>query len=317
MRSNKTNYFAVGSFVIACVVGAVVAVAMLKGHTGATDNYYAVYKNVTGVKFGTQVLYEGYPIGQVESVTPTPQEGAMVFRVDFTVQEGWSIPLDSTAGIGASGLLSAITINISAGFSGVPLEPGTEVAGREAADIFATVSSVADQISELTEGDIKPLLDNVNRSAKALADLLANDGQSMVAEAHAVISDVKLMTDDLVKKVPGITDNMDVASVNFVKLTDDMNTTRQHVDALIASANGVIKSANGVVASTDGVIGENRDDVRAAIGDLKTVTDSLARHIDSFNQNLDGTARNFYEFSRQIRQNPGSLIGGSAPRDAE
>lgn len=317
MRSNKTNYFAVGGFVIACIVGAVVSVAMLKGHTGPADNYFATYKNVTGVKFGTQVLYEGYPIGQVEAVTPVPKGGAMEFRVDFTVTEGWAIPNDSTAGIGASGLLSAITINIMSGFSGIPLEPGTEVEGREAADIFATVSSVADQISELTQGDIKPLLDNVNRSAAALADLLANDGQSMVAEAHAVISDVKMMTDDLVAKVPGITDNMDVASVNFVKLTDDMNITRKKIDELLASANGVVESTDGLVASTDGLIGENRDDVRAAIGDLKTVTDSLARHIDSFNQNLDGTARNFYEFSRQIRQNPGSLIGGSAPRDTE
>ena len=34
------------------------------------------------------------------------------------------------------------------------------------------------------------------------------------------------------------------------------------------------------------------------------------------NQNLEGAARNMYEFSRQIRQNPGLLLGGTPPEDA-
>ena len=55
----------------------------LSGGSGATDGYHAMYRNVTGVKFGTQVLYEGYPIGQVEAVTPVPEGGGMRFRVDF------------------------------------------------------------------------------------------------------------------------------------------------------------------------------------------------------------------------------------------
>jgi phospholipid/cholesterol/gamma-HCH transport system substrate-binding protein len=33
------------------------------------------------------------------------------------------------------------------------------------------------------------------------------------------------------------------------------------------------------------------------------------------NQNLEGAARNMFEFSRQIRQNPGLLLGGKPPTD--
>ncbi|MBI3113149.1 MAG: MCE family protein, partial [Rhodospirillales bacterium] len=68
MRSSKINYLLVGVFVIGMVVALVVSVALLTGRTGATDLYYSYYENVTGVKFGTQVVYEGYPIGQVEQV---------------------------------------------------------------------------------------------------------------------------------------------------------------------------------------------------------------------------------------------------------
>ena len=101
MRNNKLNYVIVGSFVLAMIFGLIFSIAMLTGRTGATDKYFAVYRNVTGVKFGTQVLYEGFPIGQVEEVTPVAEGSKMSFRVDFTVVEGWRIPEDSVAKIAA------------------------------------------------------------------------------------------------------------------------------------------------------------------------------------------------------------------------
>ena len=40
------------------------------GRTGATDDYLTVYPNVTGLKHGSPVFYEGYPIGQVSAIEP-------------------------------------------------------------------------------------------------------------------------------------------------------------------------------------------------------------------------------------------------------
>ena len=109
MNTAKINYVAVGIFISVALVGMIVSMALLTGRTGSTDPYYSVYTNVTGVKFGTQVLYEGYPIGQVEDVVPIVQDGAMRFRVNYEVTEGWQIPDDSVARIGASGLLHDFT----------------------------------------------------------------------------------------------------------------------------------------------------------------------------------------------------------------
>jgi phospholipid/cholesterol/gamma-HCH transport system substrate-binding protein len=39
----------------------------------------------------------------------------------------------------------------------------------------------------------------------------------------------------------------------------------------------------------------------------------VARNIDSVTYNLESTSRNFNEFSRQLRENPGVLIGGTKP----
>ena len=147
MKSNRINYVIVGTFVLAMVIGLIAAIAMLTGQTGATDAYFAIYRNVTGVKFGTQVLYEGYPIGQVETVSPKPEEGGMRFRVDFTVAKDWRIPNDSSAQFASAGLLSAITLNIEAGDSTTPLKPGTEIKSLESEGIFAVMTSVANDDS--------------------------------------------------------------------------------------------------------------------------------------------------------------------------
>ena len=64
----------------------------------------------------------------------------------------------------------------------------------------------------------------------------------------------------------------------------------------------------------EGVV-DNKGNIDKSMVDLRYVADSVARHIDSLNQNMEATARNMYEFSRQIRQNPGLLLGGTPPRD--
>ena len=104
------------------------------------------------------------------------------------------------------------------------------------------------------------------------------------------------------EKLEAILDNMDTAADGFAQLTTDLKETRQVLDK--------------VLESVGTVIGDNRLDVEKSVVDLRYVVDSIARHIDTMNQNLEGAARNMYEFSRQIRQNPGLLLGGTPPEDA-
>ena len=305
MRNNKLNYVIVGSFVLAMVFGLIFSIAMLTGRAGATDSYYAMYKNVTGVKFGAQVLYEGYPIGQVEEVTPVSDGAAMTFRVDFTVKKGWGIPKDSIAKIAAPGLLSAITLSIKAGKSEEPLDTGSEVIGQEAANVFNVVSSVADQVSSLAEQDIRPLLKNINPLLKSLTKASDNFGyllEDVSTNVPKIAGDIEVITSGMSNflteekrtQIEGLISKMDSAATNFTDLSGNLDSS--------------IKDLNSVVKSNKNNIGES-------IVDVRYVTDSLARHIDALTQNMEATSRNMYEFSRQIRQNPGLLLGGTPPRD--
>ena len=305
MRNNKLNYVIVGTFVLAMLVGLIMSVVMLTGRTGSTDSYYAIYNNVTGVKFGTQVMYEGYPIGQVDEVTPVVGAGKMSFRVDFSIIEGWRLPNDSVANIAAPGLLSAITISISAGQSADTLKPGAEIDGEENADMFAVVSQVAD--------DLRPLMKTIDGTVGSFGKLL---------ETH-----ITEMVSDLAQRAPRIADNIEDFTGKINQSSDQLMAlltpeNREKIEAMIsnldvAATNFTELSGNldGLVKELDALVVDNKGNIDKSMVDLRYVADSVARHIDSLNQNMEATARNMYEFSRQIRQNPGLLLGGTPPRD--
>jgi phospholipid/cholesterol/gamma-HCH transport system substrate-binding protein len=306
MKASRINYFAVGLFVIASIVGLVVAIAVLSGRTGATDPYYAIYRNVTGVKFGTQVMYEGYPIGQVETVTPVPEAGRMTFRVDFAVRQGWRIPEDSVATIAAPGLLAAITISIQAGQSTNALKPGGQVKSQEAANIMAVVSSVAGDLGQLAEQSVKPLLANLNQVATEVLAILERDGKGLVRNAAAMIEDINARIPVIAGNIQDFTDRMKKNSEEISALLSPEN--REKLERTIVNLDKAAHELDQLAALSRGLVADNRADVRYVI-------ESITRHVDSINQNLEGAARNMFEFSRQIRQNPGLLMGGTPPKD--
>ena len=108
-------------------------------------------------------------------------------------------------------------------------------------------------------------------------------------------------TDHDFARALGVLAKTDTAITNFGKVAADLSATRENVDRILKTL--------------DNMLTDNKLDVETAIIDLRHVVDTVARHIDALNQNMEGAARNMNEFSRQIRQNPGLLLGGKAPPD--
>ena len=320
MRSSKINYLVVGVFVIGMIVTLVTSVALLTGRTGAADNYYTYYSNVTGVKFGTQVVYEGYPIGQVEEVTPEEKDGRMLFRVDFGINQGWRIPKDSLIEIAAPGLLAAVTLSIHAGAEKVSLKPGDQVPSKERSDIFAVVSSVAGQLGDLTENNIKPLLNNVNDTVISINRIIEKEGMSLFQDARNVTNDLADLVSLMAERVPRIADNIEAFSSKMNDTSDEFQKlltpeNRKKLEAIIQNLDKAAQSTQVVAKEMQGMVVDNEGDLRKAIGETRYIVESVSRHIDSINQNMEGAARNMYEFTRQIRQNPGLLLGSEPPVD--
>jgi len=327
MRSSKLNYLIVGLFVIVMAGVLIGSIAVLTGRTGAVDNYHAIYRNVTGVKFGTQIIYEGYPIGQVEKVTPEPQEGGMVFRIDVAIVQGWRIPQDSKVEIAAPSPLSAKTLSIHAGSSKVALKPGDPVKTIDSADVFGAMSSLAASIAGLVETEVKPLLQNVSFAVNDINNFLIKDGVGLVKDVTATVEDVKDLVNDIKARIPPIVGNielfignMNAASGEVMKLASSRNRKQIEVllgnmDKTVGQVQDVLDLVKKVAGNLDNLVVDPKQDIQALLTETRYIVDSVSRHIDSINQNMEGAARNMNEFSRQIRANPGLLLGGSPQQD--
>jgi len=335
MRNPKINYLMVGGFVIAVVVGLVIAVALITGRTGATDDYYAVYDNVGGVNYGTRVLYEGYPVGQVERVAPVQEDQHTRFHVEFSVIRNWPLPKDTVAEISASGLLAAVSLNLRAGRSQEMLKPGDRIEGRGSANLMASVNDLASDIRNLTESDIKPVIAKISEVLTGVGQMVGTDGQAMSGDLRqlvqnlsqatpGVIKDIQsfsgrlnqsadrldlLLSDKNLHTIEDIVENMNSATHNMNELTAQLAQTRTTID-------GMVKNADSMVNDMRQVVSTNKGDVEHAISDLRQSIETVSRHIDAISENMEGASRNMNEFSREIRQNPGLLLGSKPPADA-
>ena len=72
---------------------------------------------------------------------------------------------------------------------------------------------------------------------------------------------------------------------------------------------------NTLVEDIGKLVTHKEGDIKKILNETRYIVESVSRNIDSINQNMEGAARNMYEFTRQIRQNPGLLLGSEAPAD--
>ena len=143
---------------------------------------------------------------------------------------------------------------------------------------------------------------------------MADDTEKLLANLVATSTEVQAMFGaDARARMEGRLDSIlaqvESATTDFAALTRDLGTTRATVDEVLASMGQTVDTVNTLVS-------DNRLDVEATIVDLRYVLETFSRNVDVLNHNLEGTSRNMYEFSRQIRQNPGLLLGGTPPPDA-
>jgi phospholipid/cholesterol/gamma-HCH transport system substrate-binding protein len=226
MKSEQVNYVIVGVFVLTMLTGIVVSVALLTGRTGGTESYFTSYRDVTGLKFGSPVLYMGFPVGQVESISPELEDGGLVFNLELKITEQfrtWNVPKDSVARIKAAGLLAAITVDIRAGESTEWLKPNDHILGEEGRDIFGAVSDTANALKRLTENRLEPLLTNLNVYVNSLGQVLTSDGT-------AAIKDVRVFTHHLATRAPELIDN-------FVALTESVRQTSDSLGIVLSPGN--------------------------------------------------------------------------------
>ena len=319
MRRENINYIVVGTFVILIMVLLFIVLYRVTGRTGPADEYHVVYENVAGMKYGTPVLYEGYQIGQVTEINPVRENNRTRYRLDLDIEKDWKIPSDSIAAVVASGLLSAITIDIKEGSSKTVLKPGDTLQGQEATSLFDAVNDVAADISELSKKGVRPLLDNVNshidRIGNQLVALISEDLKPMLNRFDSkIVTDLKELTTKLNASADRLQHFLDEENEENVSqiLVNVESASASLKDTMIELDNTRV-ALDEVLKKIDTVVDENDENIHSSISNLQKSLEVVAQNINSIVHHIEGSSRNVNELTREVRENP-SLILKSSPQ---
>lgn len=299
MKRDTVNYVLVGAVVAIALGLLLVGLVLITGRSGVSSDYVVRYRNVTGLRYGAPVFYEGYRIGQVGGVVPERNAEGTRYRVTLSVDRDWTIPKDSVARLQSSGLLADMSIGIREGQLRDVLKPGDEIAGAENADVFAAVGELAGQVSTLTRDKLTPLVSLLSQRVDSITGTLDDGAPQIMQQAQTLLEKLNNASgalDDLLKPqnraaVAGILGNVQ-------GLSSELRETRKTLDATVGELAAMAR--------------ENRGDVRAAVTDLATVMGSLSSRMDVITHHLESATRNLDEFSREIRRNPGQLLRSPA-----
>ncbi len=309
MKRETINYFSVGLFVLAALGVLFFALYYMISGAGDRDVYYTHYHNVAGLSPGTLVTYEGYSLGHVAAIEPRRTETGIEYKVEMRIRTGWQIPADSIARIFSGGLLADTVVNISEGSAAEYLQPGDSLKGEQGTDLFATMGDLAGEFGDLSEHAIRPLLETLNQSVQQVGGELQNRLPVILNEVQALVAKLNASADHL-----GSVLNAETGG-QARRVLGNVDSAAADLKALTSGLVEVKHDAQQLIARLDGLVAGSQPGLESAVSDLQHILHQVSRYSDGILQNLDNTGRNMSEFSRQIRENPGRLIGGSAPRD--
>ena len=256
MTNTKLNLTLVGGFVMIATITLIVVLSILAGRTGATDSYYTVYDSVPGLKFGSKVLFQGYPVGQVDNVTPFEEAGATHFRIELSVVKGWKIPQDSVARSEAAGILAPQSIYIAAGASTKMLEPGAMIPPAAGNGLMSSMRDMTQNANILMATAVQELPQMLKQASKTIADMdrFVNNADQAVGslnnsarnlekfvqtggpELLTTLRELRLTTESFSRHSESFSQNMDATSSNLQEFSRQI---RQNPGVLLRNSDTI------------------------------------------------------------------------------
>jgi phospholipid/cholesterol/gamma-HCH transport system substrate-binding protein len=165
----------VGIFVVASLAALLIMVVIVAQQEGLFQEYIeyrAIFKNVSGLKSGSEVHLAGVTVGNVLNTVITP-DGSIV--VTFQVIKKYSdrIRQDSKATIGFMGLLVEKSLDLTPGsLNKPPIPPEGIVAAIEPLDITQIVAQAAPSLQ-----DLQKVMTNLVNLTQSMSQPDSNFGQ--------------------------------------------------------------------------------------------------------------------------------------------
>lgn len=259
----KANYVAVGAFVLASVLGFVIALLWLAGaQYSAEYAYYRTYFSgaVTGLGDGTIVRYNGINVGHVSKLTFDPNDPKRVI-VDLQVDPTLKIHNNSIASIASEGLTGGSYVEIDGGTNKTP------VLERKMFGDYPVIQSKQSTLQQL-EQSAPQLVAKLNHIADQLSKVLDDKN---VKNISGIIADLKKTTDTVAAR----SDDIDKTLHNVAIGTDQLNVDLADLHTTLGDARVTVNKINRLADDADSAV--NGADLGQLSEQVRTLAQSLTK----------------------------------------
>ncbi|WP_298271966.1 MlaD family protein [Geobacter sp.] len=234
-------------------------------------HYKTYLSSTTGLKLGDPVRLAGVEVGKITKIAISDSR----VRVDFEVKPGTTIKTDSVATIRLTNLLGGQFLGLSFGSPTAPvLPPGSEVKGRD----IANIDVIVDNVSDLTK-DAKSFINDLNANQR-----------EVLTKISAMLDENRANLRGAVSNLNSITTKMDRGEGSLAMLLNDKALYR-NTNELAAS----LKTVSTKIERGEGTLGKLVND------------DALYRDAKGAVANLNDGSKDIKEIAAKINRGEGSV----------
>ncbi len=268
MKDSRRYETIVGIFVVASMAVLLIMVLIIARQEGLFQKYVeyrAIFKNVSGLKVGSEVHLAGVTVGNVRAITISPEGSTLV---TFSVVQKYSdrVRADSQASIGYMGLLGEKSLDLTAGSINQPvIPPEGWVAAIEPLDIthllakagpsLEDLQKTLHNLAEITGGMGKPgsdfakIMEQVKQIAtkinegKGTLGMLVND-PSLYKEASQTVGGAKKIVSEVDKSFFGKGSKTKETLAELHGTVSSASKTASNLQEASAGLPGMLKKAD-------------------------------------------------------------------------
>ena len=302
----RAHYVAVGTFVLAVIFLAFVAILWLgRAEFGQKAKRYYIFfsGSVAGLNKGSQVQYNGIPVGRAVDIRVDPNN---LEQIQVTVE------IDTSIVDIKSDARAFLDTNILNGIATIQIRGGT----REASDLepepghkYPVIKAGRSELEEV-KASLPELLADLKAASHSLNGLLDEQNRQAVSDTLQNIRNITGAFVEPSKAVSEVVDNANKAVVELKSFFRDVDQSytekgglKDQLSQTLADADRLAKNLNEASRQLQLVLQENRPGIRNFTQSTLTQVSDLVTDLQRF---VAGATR----FVSEMERNPTRLLFG-------
>jgi len=285
--NNRVNFTLVGAFVSLVSILFFASIYWIVKPTDEQKVYLyglLVTESITGINIGTNVKYQGLPVGRVKSFRINPNNPREIM-MDLEIRRDVPIRNGVMASIKPQGITGLSFIDIQVEEDAMPLQEMHYLGRKYKVIPFKTslISSLANSASEITE-----TLQNILKKVQKALEDNKEESKTIIHELARITQQLnKLLSDDNIQ--------------NTASLIVSTNRLVHNADLMVDEYTSLSQESRNTLHTLNGSIENGDYDLKEIAGDIPQETVLMIREVRLLTNELS-------EVLRQFKENPNAVI---------